>query len=92
MSIEQIARQLGVHPVWLARAYRRVVGEGMQDTMRRKRVERALMLLRDSDWPPAQIAAEVGFCDQSHMIRCFHAVLGRTPGKAQQQQRALARA
>ena len=90
-SIQQIARRLGVHPVWLARAYRGAVGEGLQDTMRRKRVERALMLLRDSNWPAAEIAAEVGFCDQSHMIRCFHAILGRTPGEAQQLQRAMVR-
>ncbi len=91
-SAHEIALSLGVHPVWLARSYRAVVGEGIHETMRRKRVERALMLLRDCDWPAAQVAAEAGFCDQSHMIRCFRAVLGRTPGEAQQQQRAMARA
>jgi AraC family transcriptional regulator len=90
LSTQEIALRLGVHPVWLARAYRAVVGEGMHETMRRKRVERALALFRDAAWPAARVAAEAGFCDQSHMIRCFRAVLGRTPREAQRQQRAMA--
>jgi AraC-like DNA-binding protein len=92
ISTAEIALRLDVHPVWLARAYRAAVGEGIHETVRRRRVERALMLLRDTAWPAAQVAAEAGFCDQSHMIRCFQAVLGRTPREAQRQQRAMARA
>jgi AraC family transcriptional regulator len=92
LSAQEIALRLGVHPVWLTRAYRGAVGEGMHETMRRKRVERALVLCRDGAWPAAQVAAEAGFCDQSHMIRCFRAVLGRTPREAQRQQRAMDRA
>jgi AraC family transcriptional regulator len=92
ISVQEIALRLGVHPVWLARAYRAAVGEGIHETLRRRRVERGLMLLRDVDCPAAQIAAEAGFCDQSHMIRCFRAVLGRTPGEAQRQQRGMAQA
>jgi AraC-like DNA-binding protein len=90
ISAQEIALRLGVHPVRLARAYRAAVGEGIHETVRRRRVERALMLLRDADWPAAQVAAEAGFCDQSHMIRCFRTVLGRTPREAQRQQRAMA--
>jgi AraC family transcriptional regulator len=92
ISAREIACRLGVHPVWLARAYRAAVGEGLHETARRRRVERALALLRDAAWPAAQVAAEAGFCDQSHMIRAFQAVLGRTPGEAQRQQRAMVRA
>lgn len=75
----KIARQLDLHPAWMARAYRAATGEGLAETVRRKRVERATALLRDSDWPTAQIAVEAGFCDQSHMNRSFRALLGRTP-------------
>jgi len=89
LSAREIALRMGVHPVWLARAYRAAVGEGMHETKRRRRVERALALLRDADCPAAQVAADAGFCDQSHMIRCFRAVLDRTPRQAQQQQCAM---
>ncbi len=75
----EIARRSGLHPAWLARAYRHATGEGLHATVRRKRVERALLLLRTTDLPPAHIASSTGFCDQSHMIRGFKTVLGRTP-------------
>jgi len=90
ITVREIAQRLGIHSVWLARAYRAAVGEGIHETLRRKRVERALVLLRQADSPAAQVAAHAGFYDQSHMIRCFRAVLGRTPREAQRQQRAVA--
>ena len=78
-STAEIARRLDLHPAWLARSYREATGEGLHETLRRKRLERATLLLRNSDSPPADIALAAGFCDQSHMIRGFKAVLGRTP-------------
>jgi AraC family transcriptional regulator len=74
-----LARSFALHPAWLARAYRAAVGEGIQETLKRKRVERAVSLLRGSDDSIASIAADVGFCDQSHMNRVFRAMLGRSP-------------
>jgi AraC family transcriptional regulator len=78
-STVTIARTLDLHPAWLARAYRAATGEGIHETLRRKRVERACALLRRSDAPLADVAQAAGFCDQSHMNRVFHAVIGRTP-------------
>ncbi|HEX4333904.1 MAG TPA: helix-turn-helix transcriptional regulator [Usitatibacter sp.] len=75
----EIARRRGLHPAWLARAYRHATGEGIHATVRRRRVERSLLLLRTTDLPPAHIASAAGFFDQSHMIRGFRTVLGRTP-------------
>lgn len=85
-----LARELELHPAWLAQAYRAATGEGLQETLMRRRVERAVLLLRSSADPPAQIAAEAGFCDQSHMIRCFRKLLGRTPGEVRAEAVAVA--
>ncbi len=57
------------------------MGEGLTETARRRRVERALAAVRHSALPLAQVAVEAGFCDQSHMNRCFQAVLGMTPNR-----------
>lgn len=76
-----LARDLNLHPSWLAHAYRSATGEGLQQTLMRKRVERAALLLRSTSDPAAEVAAQAGFCDQSHMIRCFRQVLGRTPSE-----------
>lgn len=78
-TTEDLARALGLHPAWLARVYRCVVGEGIKETIRRKRVDAAILLLRDTNWRLAEVAVAAGFCDQSHMNRCFRTILGRTP-------------
>ena len=80
-STAEIARRQGLHPAWLARAYRHATGEGLHETRRRKRLERAVSLLHTTDLAFASIASAAGFCDQSHMIRVFKATLGRTPSR-----------
>jgi AraC family transcriptional regulator len=78
-----VARRLGVSPAWLTRAYRDARGEGLAETLRRRRVEAAVGLLERGGLGLAEIAAEAGFCDQSHMNRVFRTVLRRTPAEAQ---------
>ncbi len=88
-STMDIARRLDLHPAWLARAYRHATGEGLHETVRRRRVEQACILLRRSDRPLAEIALAAGFCDQSHMNRGFRATLGRTPAQVRAEQHRL---
>ncbi len=79
LKVGDLAREVGRHPAWLGGAYRRATGESLAAAAARFRVERAAWLLRETDCPPAQAAAEAGFCDQSHMSRTFRRVLGRLP-------------
>ncbi|KAM3096886.1 helix-turn-helix domain-containing protein [Phormidesmis sp. 146-35] len=48
------------------------------------RVEKAKFLLQHSQLSIAEIASRVGFCDQSHLTRCFKRNLGVTPRQFQQ--------
>jgi AraC-like DNA-binding protein len=88
-STEQLARELGMHPGWLAQAYRDAVGEGLRQTVQRHRVERATKLLRTTNLEAADVAAAAGFCDQSHMIRSFKRLLGRTPSRIRAERERL---
>jgi AraC family transcriptional regulator len=81
VRISDLADALGRHPSYLGTAYRLTTGEAVADVAARIRVEHAAKLLRESDTAPTIIAADSGFCDQSHMIRTFHRVLGRTPSE-----------
>jgi AraC family transcriptional regulator len=90
MPMAVIARRVERHPAWVARAYRAWRGEGMGERVRRRRVERATLRLRMSEAPLADVAAECGFCDQSHMNRSFRAVLGRTPLEVRREAALLA--
>lgn len=84
-----LARGFNLHPAWLARAYRTAVGEGIHQTLLRKRVERAAAMLRGCDRPLVHIAADAGFYDQSHMNRTFRNVMGRTPLQVRAERESL---
>lgn len=86
----ELARRAGLHPIWIARSYRRAMGEGLAEARRRHRVAAAAQLLRRSDERLAAIAAASGFCDQSHMNRNFFEVLGRTPLQVRDEGRLFA--
>jgi len=75
----ELANELGLNPRWLAHAYRSLTGEGLHETLRRRRVEHAVQLLRSTDEPIAEVAAAAGFCDQSHLNRSLRLLTGRTP-------------
>ncbi|WP_412068943.1 helix-turn-helix domain-containing protein [Rubrivirga sp. IMCC43871] len=85
-SVAALAADADVHPVSLARAFRRAFGVAPTTYRRRLRVRVAADLLASTDAPAAHVALDAGFADQSHLCRELRAELGLTPG----QLRALA--
>ncbi len=81
ISLAEIAGQVGVHPVHLARAFRRHVGVTIGSYVRSLQVDRASALLSDSDATLAQIALASGFYDQAHFCHIFKRMTGFTPGR-----------
>jgi AraC family transcriptional regulator len=79
-SIAEIAGELGVHPVHLARRFRKSFGMTPGEYSRRCRLERACRLMRRSAAPLAEIAAVTGFSDQSHFSNAFRKSFGLSPG------------
>jgi AraC family transcriptional regulator len=79
LGVTRIAQAVGVHPVTLARAFRRRYHCTMGDYVRRRRIERAKQELRNSRARLAEIAAANGFADQSHFSRLFRHYTGMTP-------------
>jgi len=74
-----IAGAHAVHPVYLARQYRRFYRESVGECIRRLRVQEAFRVVTASDLSLATVAAECGFSDQAHMTRLMHVLLGTTP-------------
>jgi len=81
MAISDLARAAGVHPVHLARGYRRWLGAAPGERLRQRRLERAADLLMRGRDPIGEIALAAGFCDQSHLNRQFLKAYGVTPGE-----------
>lgn len=81
LTLTQVASAAGVHPVYLAREFRRFHGCTIGEYIRRLRVERACRQLSSSDESLATIAAGAGFSDQSHFSRTFKRLMGMTPAQ-----------
>jgi AraC family transcriptional regulator len=74
-----IAHDAGVHPVHLARQFRRYFGCAPADYVRQRRVELAALLVRTTPRPLAEIAYACGFVDQSHLNRAFVKTFATSP-------------
>ena len=79
--ISQVASAANVHPVYLAREFRRRYGITVGEYVRRLRVQSACRALSTSDLPISHIACEVGFSDQSHLGKHFKRLTGFTPAE-----------
>jgi AraC family transcriptional regulator len=84
MRMSELASEAGVHPVHLARVFRKMEKRTPGEYQQRLQVRAACELLRNRDWPLAAIAAECGFSDQSHFTRIFRRMAGTTPAKFRQ--------
>jgi AraC family transcriptional regulator len=78
-SISALAREAGVHPVHLARVFRKSTGISPGEYLQRLRADRACDLLLNSKLPLSEVAADCGFYDQSHMTRMLRRYARTTP-------------
>lgn len=81
LRLSALARWVGIHPVHLAREFRKHHGCSVGQYVRRLRVESASGKLVESDLPLAAIAVEVGFANQAHFCRIFKLVTGISPAR-----------
>jgi AraC family transcriptional regulator len=79
VRIADIARAAGVHPVHLARVFRRYLGCTPGDYLRQRRLDRARVLLRETRRSLSDIALSTGYVDQSHFATAFKAETALTP-------------
>jgi len=84
LRMRDLAHDAGVHPVHLARVFRKMENRTPGEYQQRLQARAACELLRDPEWPLALIAAECGFADQSHFTRVFRRMAGTTPARFRQ--------
>jgi AraC-like DNA-binding protein len=80
ISLEALARIAYLSPFHLLRAFRKAVGLPPHEYLINLRVECAKQLFAKGR-PIAEVAQEIGFCDQSHLSRQFKRIVGVTPGQ-----------
>ncbi|HVY68806.1 MAG TPA: AraC family transcriptional regulator, partial [Verrucomicrobiae bacterium] len=79
ISLRTLAAHVGISPFHFARMFKRSTGMAPHQYLMRYRVERAKQSLMRPDTSIADVAAQLGFCDQSHLAAHFKRVYGVTP-------------
>lgn len=79
LDVRSIAARVAVHPVHLARAWRRHLGQTPGAAIRHRRADQAAAQLARAG-SLAAVAAGAGYADQSHMTREYVRIFGVTPG------------
>jgi AraC family transcriptional regulator len=81
LTLADVAEFAGVHPVSLARAFRRMHHCTVGEYVRKLRIEFACQKLTASDESLVEIACSAGFSEQSHLCRTFKRLTGLTPSE-----------
>jgi AraC family transcriptional regulator len=79
VMLSELAASVCVHPVHLARAFRKRYLCSVGDYLRKLRIEAACQALLNVDTPIAEIALGCGFSDQSHLCRTLKQYTGMSP-------------
>ena len=87
LSVGRMAAAVSMSPSHFRRYFKQMLGRSYVRYLHSYRVQRAAQLLGRSDLTLAQIAGEVGFCDQSYFGLVFRRQLGTTPAAFRRQRR-----
>jgi AraC-like DNA-binding protein len=79
LDVAALARVAHVSPAHFSRQFRTTFGEPPHRYLQRRRVERAMELLRETDLPVTEICFDVGFNSLGTFSRTFRGIVGEPP-------------
>jgi AraC-like DNA-binding protein len=79
LDVEALASAACLSRAHFIRRFREAFGETPHRYLQRRRIERAMALLRDTDQPVTEICLDVGFASLGTFSRTFRDVLGTSP-------------
>lgn len=92
LDVPALAWVAHVSTAHFARQFRAVFGETPHRYLQRRRIERAMEMLRDTDRPVTEISLDVGFASLGTFSRTFSAVVGESPSAYRERTAAPRRA
>ena len=79
LDVPGLAATAHVYEAHFIRTFRATFGETPHRYLQRRRVERAMFLLRQTDRSVTEICLEMGFASLGTFSRTFSEIVGRTP-------------
>ena len=79
LDVRAVAAVAHISPAHFSRSFRDVFGETPHRYLQRRRVERAMFLLRETDRSVTDVCFDVAFTSLGTFSRTFRAIVGETP-------------
>jgi AraC-like DNA-binding protein len=79
LDVRTIAAVAHVSPAHFSRCFRSVFGETPHRYLQRRRVERSMHLLRETDRSVTEVCFDVGFTSLGTFSRTFRQIVGESP-------------
>jgi AraC-like DNA-binding protein len=79
LDVRAVAAVAHISPAHFSRSFRQVFGETPHRYLQRRRVERAMFLLRETDRSVTDICFDVAFTSLGTFSRTFHEIVGEAP-------------
>jgi AraC-like DNA-binding protein len=79
LDVRAVAAVAHVSPAHFIRSFRAVFGETPHRYLQRRRVERSMFLLRETDRRVTDVCFDVGFTSLGTFSRTFRVIVGETP-------------
>jgi AraC-like DNA-binding protein len=79
LDVPAVAAVAHISPAHFSRTFRQVFGETPHRYLQRRRVERSMFLLRETDRSITDVCLDVGFTSLGTFSRTFTRIVGETP-------------
>jgi AraC family transcriptional regulator len=89
LGLEELARVAFFSPFHFHRIFRGMLGESVKEHVRRLRIERAALRLRNTSRSVIDVALETGYESHEAFSRAFKAMLGESPSSFRARRRAV---
>ena len=80
-TLEDAAKQLHYDYRWLSHEIARKTGKTFTALMQERRMQQAMYLLKNTDFPVGEVCAQVGYTNNTFFYKLFKETYGITPKK-----------
>ncbi|MBQ3574064.1 MAG: helix-turn-helix transcriptional regulator, partial [Clostridia bacterium] len=79
LTLTEVSAVYGYHPAYFSSRFSKETGVTFSKYVMQRKMSHACHLLETTAWSVDRIAHELSFCDISHFIQRFKAIIGTTP-------------
>lgn len=80
-TLDEIAEHAGLAPTYLSTLFKREEGETLVDYMNRRKIEKAMELLKEGDYSNLELSEMVGIMNERYFCTLFKQICGLPPKK-----------